>query len=194
MVPAVTRAFRVLDLISRSPAPVGTSEIARRLRLPKSSVHGVLRALAEAGAVEEVRKRYRLGPAIGRLASVAELRRRWRPVLERIAAETGETTFLGQPRGGRVAIVDEVPGAGAPVVSAPVGSFVPGSAGALGKVLGGAGAAEDRGEYLAGVNAAAVRVPGGLLWVAGFESRLPGDRLGALVALLEREAAGEAEA
>jgi len=38
-------------------------------------------------------------------------------------------------------------------------------------------AAEDRGEYLEGVNAVAVTVPGGVVFVAGFASRLPSARL-----------------
>jgi DNA-binding IclR family transcriptional regulator len=177
MVPAVDRSFRILDLLSRSPAPLGTSEVARRLRLAKSTAHGLLRSLEAVGAVEEVRQRYRLGPAVERLALGAELRRRWRPVLQRIADEIGETAFLGQPRGSRVAILDEVLGTGAPIVSAPVGSFVPASAGAIAKVLGGAPLAEDRGEYLEGVNAVAVLVPGGVIFVAGFASRLPAARL-----------------
>ena len=171
-VPAVDRALRILDLLSRAPAPMGTSEIARRLRLPKSTTHGLLRELAAGGAVESGRRGYRLGPLVPRLAATAELRRRWRPVLERIAAEVGETAFLGQVRGGRVAIVDEVLGPGAPIVSAPVGSFVPASAGAIAKVLAGAEAAQDAGEYLAGVNAVAVAVPGAVVWVAGFAGRL----------------------
>jgi DNA-binding IclR family transcriptional regulator len=76
-----------------------------------------------------------------------------------------------------VAILDEVLGAGAPIVSAPVGSFVPASAGAIAKVLEGAAVAEDHGEYLEGVNAVAARVPGGVVFVAGFASRLPSTRL-----------------
>ena len=83
MVPAVDRSFRILDLLSRSPTPLGTSEVARRLRLAKSTAHGLLRSLEAVGAVEEVRQRYRLGPAVERLASLGELRRRWRPMLER---------------------------------------------------------------------------------------------------------------
>jgi DNA-binding IclR family transcriptional regulator len=177
MVPAVDRTFRILDLLSRSPTPLGTSEVARRLRLAKSTAHGLLRSLEAVGAVQEVRQRYRLGPAVERLASLAELRRRWRPMLERIAEEIGETAFLGQPRGSRVAILDEVLGFGAPIVSAPAGSFVPASAGAIAKVLAGAPVAEDRGEYLEGVNAVAVTVPGGVVFVAGFASRLPSARL-----------------
>ncbi len=185
MVPAVERAFSILDLLSRSPEPVGTSEVARRLRLPKSTAHGLLRSLAATGAVEEVRKRYRLGPAVGRLAAVAGLRRRWRPALEAAAQKVGETAFLGQPRGARVAVVDEVLGTGAPIISAPVGSFIPASAGAVAKVLEGARSAVDVGEYLEGVNAAAVGVPGGVVWIAGFASRLPVHRLPAVVELLE---------
>ena len=85
-----------------------------------------------------------------------------------------------------MAIVDEVLGQGAPVISAPVGSYVPASAGALGHVLAGARVAEDRGEYLEGVNAVAVPVPGGLVWVAGFAGRFEAGRLPEVAALLER--------
>src|SRR5437588_12493366 len=135
MVPAVGRSFQILDLLSRTPAPLGTSEVARRLRLPKSSAHGLLRSLVAVGAVEETRQRYRLGPAVERLAATGELRRRWRPALEEVAQSTGETAFLGPPRGRRVAIIDEVPGKGAPVISAPVGTYVPARARARGSGL-----------------------------------------------------------
>jgi DNA-binding IclR family transcriptional regulator len=185
MVPAVDRSFRILDLLSRSPVPLGTSEVARRLRMAKSTVHGLLRSLEAVGAVEEVHRRFRLGPAVDRLAATGDLRRRWRPVLVRLARETGETAFLGQARGGRVAIVDEVLGEGAPVISGPAGSYIPASAGAVGRVLGGARVAIDHGEYLEGVNAVAAAVPGGLVWVAGFASRLTPGRLEEVAALLD---------
>jgi DNA-binding IclR family transcriptional regulator len=186
VVPAVDRSFRILDLLSRSPVPLGTSEVARRLRLAKSTVHGLLRSLEAAGAVEEVHQRYRIGPVVERLAATGDLRRRWRPVLHRLAAETGETAFLGQQRGGRVAIVDEVLGQGVPVISGPAGRFLPASAGAVRRVLAGERMAVDRGEYLEGVNAVAAAVPGGLIWVAGFAVRLTPDRLDEVAALLGR--------
>jgi DNA-binding IclR family transcriptional regulator len=186
MVPAVDRSFQILDLLSRSPAPLGTSEVARRLRLAKSTVHGLLRSLEAVGAVEEVHRRYRLGPAVERLAATGDLRRRWRPILQRLARDTGETAFLGQHRGARVAIVDEVLGQGAPVISVPAGSSVPATAGAVGRVIAGQAVAIDRGEYLEGVNAVAAAVPGGLVWVAGFAVRLTPDRLDEVAALLER--------
>jgi IclR family acetate operon transcriptional repressor len=177
VIPAVERSFRILDLLGRSSEPLGTSEVARRLRLPKSTAHGLLRSLEEVGAVEGVRQRYRLGPAVERLAALGELRRRWRPALERLAAELGETAFLAQPRGSRVVVIDEVLGSGAPVISAPAGSFVPADAAAIRGVLAGAPLVEDRGEYLRGVNAVAAAVPGGLVLVAGFAERFDGARL-----------------
>src|SRR5256885_12998874 len=105
MVPAVDRSFQILDLLSRSPSPLGTSEVARRLQLPKSTAHGLLRSLEAVGAVAETRQRYRLGPAVERLAAIGELRRRWRPVLEEVAGSTRETNFLGPPRGRRGSIL-----------------------------------------------------------------------------------------
>jgi DNA-binding IclR family transcriptional regulator len=181
---ALERGFRILDLLTRVPEPLGVSAIARRLKLPKSTTLGLLRELSAAGAVEAGRAGYRLGPLVPRLAATVELRRRWRPVLVRLADEVGETAFLGQPRGARVAVIDEVLGAGGPIVSAPVGSYVPSSAGAIGKVLAGADVAEDRGEYLAGVNAVAAAVPGGAIWVAGFADRLTAQRLAPVASLI----------
>src|SRR5437016_5071473 len=93
MVPAVDRTFQILDLLSRSSSPLGTSEVARRLRLPKSTAHGLLHSLEAVGAVAQTRRRYRLGPALERLAAVVELRRRWRPVLEEVAESTGASTW-----------------------------------------------------------------------------------------------------
>jgi hypothetical protein len=54
---------------------------------------------------------------------------------------------------------------------------VPASAAAIARVLSGAAVAEDHGEYLEGVNAVAVAVPGGVMFVAGFASRLPSSGL-----------------
>ncbi len=186
LVPAVERSFRILDLLSRSSSPLGTSEVARRLRLAKSTAHGLLHSLEAVGAVQQVHRRYRLGPAVERLATISELRRRWRPVLQRLSDESGESAFLGQQRGSRVAIVDEVLGAGGPVISGPAGSFIPATAGAVRKVLAGQRTAVDLSEYLQGVNAVAAAVPGGVVWVAGFAARMTPERMEEIAALLGR--------
>jgi DNA-binding transcriptional ArsR family regulator len=187
---AVDRAFRILDLLSRSPEPLTGATVARRLRLPRSTVHGLLGALRDVGAVEVVRGRYRLGTVLGRLAATSDLRRRWRPVLERLAEQTGETVFLGQVAGSRVNIIDLVTGRGPMVVSAPVGSRVPATAGAIGKVVDGAAVAVDEGEYLEGVNAVAAAAPGVVIWVAGFAGRLAPARLPEVARAVEAAAGG----
>src|ERR1700716_1903017 len=103
MVPAVDRSFRILDLLSRSPTPMGTSEVARRLRLGERKGHGLLPGPGGGGGGGRGGPRAprpsRLGRAVARPPATSDLRRRWRPVLQRLALNTGETAFLGQARG-----------------------------------------------------------------------------------------------
>lgn len=48
-VPALARAVALLDLVARSQAPLHVSEIARCLKLPKSTVHGLCSTLLDLG-------------------------------------------------------------------------------------------------------------------------------------------------
>jgi len=48
-VPALTRAHALLDMIAAAELPLSVSEIARRLDLPKSTVHGMCVTLANLG-------------------------------------------------------------------------------------------------------------------------------------------------
>lgn len=48
-VPAVERAVRLIDALAASREPVALAELARRLALPKSSVHGLLATLVAHG-------------------------------------------------------------------------------------------------------------------------------------------------
>jgi len=48
-VPAVVRATRILDLLSEAREPVGVSDLARQLGLPKSSVHLLCTTMIELG-------------------------------------------------------------------------------------------------------------------------------------------------
>lgn len=56
-VPALVRAVRILDVMSSEGRPKGISDLARGLSLPKSTVHGLCRTLAELGLL------LRVGPA-----------------------------------------------------------------------------------------------------------------------------------
>ena len=67
--PAVSRAAAFLEVLADSPGPVGTTEIAERLNLPKSSVSNIGRALADTGLVSRINGEYRLGHRLLGLAN-----------------------------------------------------------------------------------------------------------------------------
>jgi len=68
LAPAVTRAARILDLLAESGGePVGPSELARRLGLPKSSIANICGALADAGLVRRIATGFALGRRLAEL-------------------------------------------------------------------------------------------------------------------------------
>ena len=68
LAPAVTRAALILDVLAQSAGePMGPSELARRLGLPKSSIANVCGALAEAGFVRRVGTGFTLGRHLAEL-------------------------------------------------------------------------------------------------------------------------------
>jgi DNA-binding IclR family transcriptional regulator len=136
---AVEKALDVLLHLHAAAAPRGVTAIGTALGLPKSTAHRLLAALARRGLVErDPGGRYRPGVALvalglGVLARepVVELAR---PLLEREAAETGETLFLAAARGGRLVVLDKAEGTGFLRAAPRVGSEVPAHATAVGKV------------------------------------------------------------
>lgn len=135
----MSRAFEILRLLSGSSGPLGVSGIARALNASKGSVHGILRVLADEGAVEESdRAKFCLGPLLedlvrgrGQGRTPAALAR---PLLERIARETGQTAVLGLPEGDRLRLVAVAEGEGPFRVGAAQGRTIPLLVGATGKV------------------------------------------------------------
>jgi IclR family transcriptional regulator, KDG regulon repressor len=140
-VPAVLKAFRLIEVVSLSPRPLGVSELSRKLELGKSTVHGLVTTLEALGVLESVNgsKRYQLGPRLAALCSrsgnQADLRQIARAALERLATATEQTSFFGIPGDGHVTILDIVHGRPTLSISAPVGSSIPLLAGAVGKVV-----------------------------------------------------------
>src|SRR3954471_22577400 len=66
--PAASRAALILDVLARASGdPMGPSELARRLGLPKSSIANVCGALAEAGFVRRVGTGFTLGRRLAEL-------------------------------------------------------------------------------------------------------------------------------
>lgn len=135
----VEKALDVLFHLHAQDSPQGVSDIGRALGLPKSTTHRLVRALGRRGLVElDARGRYRPGTALVSLGlgvldrePVVALAH---PVLEREAAESGETLFLAGARAGRLVVLDKVEGTGFLRAAPRIGSEVPVHATAVGKL------------------------------------------------------------
>jgi len=111
-VKSIERAFAVLSALS--DGPVGVTEMAERVDLPKSTAARLLSSLAHEGVVERVPgdTRYRLGGRIVSLAAGVVPTRNLvaiaRPVLVELASALGEAAGLSVLDGVVVHYVDQV--------------------------------------------------------------------------------------
>ena len=139
--PSVKKAFQILKLISDSEGGLGISDLAKRLEIGKSTVHGITSALEALGTIirDPKTKRYILGLTLlelGRAAySQIDLKDLVRPVMEDLMEETQESVFVGVLNGERVTILDIVESKQDLKMTSTRGTTVPLLAGAVGKVL-----------------------------------------------------------
>ena len=141
--PMVERAFNLLDLLASSEVGYSLSELARLLEMSKGSAFGLLRTLENGGVVEiDENRRYALGPRLYYLTQAyirrSGFRRYALPAMQRLAARTGETVFLGLVESDGIRIMDlvEVPSAHTALrLSARSGANLPLLAGATGRVV-----------------------------------------------------------
>lgn len=139
--PSVKKAFAILNAISSSREGLGVSELAKKLKMAKSTVHGMTSALEELGAVmrDPRTKKYKLGFTlleIGRSAySQIDLKTAARPVTENLMEKTRTSIFLGILNWDHVTILDTVEARQDLNITAPIGSNIPLFAGAVGKVF-----------------------------------------------------------
>lgn len=110
---SVDRAAALLKAIADSNQPPTVVELAAACGLNRTTAWRLLATLDAHGLVERdpVSQRYSLGYAFLRIAAGADLDplvRRARPVLERLARETGETTNLAVAKRFSLVYVDQV--------------------------------------------------------------------------------------
>jgi IclR family transcriptional regulator, acetate operon repressor len=138
---AVERALLVLGAVGDAEEEPGLSELAESIGLHKTTAFRLLGALERAEFVvrDLDRQRYRLGPALLRLATQARrstgLHEATRPELEALSDATGETATIEVLIGEEVLILDEAHGRFIVGGTPEVGTRWPAHATSTGKVL-----------------------------------------------------------
>lgn len=140
MIQSVDRALRILGAL-QGARRMSLGEVAARLGLPPSTVHGIMRTLLAHGMVVQERDsgRYRLGPAVLRLGNVyldtLELRARVSGWAEDLARRTGFAVRTGVLLLGDVVVVHHEPRPDGSRQMPEVGIVIPAHACALGKAI-----------------------------------------------------------
>jgi IclR family acetate operon transcriptional repressor len=107
----VDRTLRTLECLAEGLTPMGVLELSAALGEPPPSLHRTLQVLVEHDLVvqDSDTKRYRLGPAILRLADACRQQSRLvtvaQPVLDSLRSELHEAVFLCELIDGRAVVV-----------------------------------------------------------------------------------------
>lgn len=109
-VPAVVRMKALLDVISSSPEPMSVSALARELKLPKSTVHGLCNTLLDLGLLARRQDNgFRIGPHIMRWANAfltsADVTSEFVNLWDSIDTMRGETITLSVLEGAEVVYI-----------------------------------------------------------------------------------------
>lgn len=139
MIQSVNRAVRIL-LELQGARRLGLTEIASRLKLANSTVHGIVQTLVAGGMVEQDSAgRYMLGPGVLRLGNVYldsnELRLRSLAAAEVLSERTGHAVRVAVLLSDVVIVVHHVFRPDGSMQMREVGIAVPAHASALGKAL-----------------------------------------------------------
>jgi DNA-binding IclR family transcriptional regulator len=153
LVRSVSRALRVVEVVSRSPG-LPVKAIARRAELNVSTTYHLVRTLAYEGYLERLPNGcYEVGPELPRrfheLVTSFDRPPQSRRVLQHLSAVTGLTAYLGRFGNGRVVVADLVEGPGSPYLEdLEVGLDIAAHATALGKALLATLSERERRQYL----------------------------------------------
>jgi DNA-binding IclR family transcriptional regulator len=138
VIQSVDRAIRVLFAL-QGERRLGIADLASRLELAPSTVHGIVKTLAVHNLVSQDpgSGRYQLGPAVLRLGNVyldtLELRSRAVPWSEELARRTGMAVRTGVLAGADVVIIHHEPRPDGSRQMPEIGIVIPAHASALGK-------------------------------------------------------------
>src|SRR6187401_2496769 len=97
-IPSLARACEILELFVETDTPLSSSEVARRVQVPRTTALRILMTLCEQGLLSRSGNEFEAGGALFRLGiralSSQRLRRFAAPIMQRLAAELQETSQL----------------------------------------------------------------------------------------------------
>jgi DNA-binding IclR family transcriptional regulator len=139
IVPALERGLKVLQLFSRDQVELSPPEIAKALKLPRTTVFRLTQTLEGLGFLERSGTAFRLGPAVLRLGfeylASLELTEIARPVVERLRDATHCASQLLIRDGREVVVVLKAASASMFASNVSVGTRFPAHATVLGRML-----------------------------------------------------------
>jgi len=137
----VGRVLRALELLASQNEPLRLTEIAQALELPTSSAHALLQQLVKYDYARPVgyERRYTQGSGLvllgSRVRAGLQIVKVARPIIEEIAADTGENVYLGIRHSRGIAYADWVEAESGVMARFPIGSLRPLHATSPGKLF-----------------------------------------------------------
>ncbi len=139
--PIIKKAIDIIILVGKENRPLGVSEISKTLSFSKSTTYGILKALNEVGFLfkDTETKKYVLGKKLLRLSKIIyknqDILYIIKPFLETLADLIDETVFFGVCEHDILKILIAIEAKKSIKISSPVGTKIPLTAGAAGKIL-----------------------------------------------------------
>ena len=140
-VPSLSRALRILELLAQSRRGLTPSDISRKLALPKSSVHLLVKTLELMGYLKNnrVNGKYHFGLKLVTLSHTAlenlDLREQARPFLQDLMLTTGLTVHMAILEHAEAVIIEKVEAPGMLRLATWVGRRLDANSSGVGKAL-----------------------------------------------------------
>lgn len=138
---SVDRALNILELISEAEDGLSLAQIAQKIGLPKSTVHGLVSTLRDHKYLRQDDEdgRYLMGLQLFELGSKAarswDIRDAAKPAMRWLGKEFGETVHLGCEDNGEVLYLDKIAADSLITIVSDIGTRLPMHCSGLGKAL-----------------------------------------------------------